>query len=142
MSLCRVHLLNTTLANKFLLVRNCFMLSLRSVWPFFLKHIFFIYIWIKSSCLIHLLCISSGCTHLYSLSFFIRSPNNDAEPAAELPEYDGCAAAPKPWSAQFPEGRHGWTNGGTNAEHNGPVPTDAIISGTGSACNLSKCDWV
>ena len=59
------------------------------------------------------------------LSVVIRYPDDDAQPAAELPEHDGCAAAPKPWSAQFPEGRHGRTN----AKHNGPVPTDAIISG-------------
>lgn len=63
----------------------------------------------------------------HSLSVVVRSPDDDAQPAAELPEHDGCAAAPKPWSAQFPEGRHGRTD----AKHNGPVPTDAIISGMG-----------
>lgn len=59
------------------------------------------------------------------LSIVIRSSDNDAQPAAQLPGHDGCAAAPKPWSTQFPEGR----NGGTDAKHNGPVPTDAVLSG-------------
>lgn len=62
---------------------------------------------------------------LLCLSVVTRSPDNDAQPAAELPGYDWCAAAPEPWSAQFPEGRHGRTN----AKHNGPVPPDAVISG-------------
>lgn len=58
----------------------------------------------------------------------VRSPDHNSQPAAELPEHDGCAAAPKPWFAQFAEGRHGRTN----AKHNGSVPTDAIISGEDS----------
>lgn len=58
----------------------------------------------------------------------VRSPDHDSQPAAELPEHDGCTAAPKPWFAQFAEGRHGRTN----AKHHGSVPTDAIISGMDS----------
>lgn len=55
----------------------------------------------------------------------VRSPDHDSQPAAELPEHDGSAAAPEPWFAQFPEGRHGRAN----AEHHGSVPTDAVLSG-------------
>lgn len=65
---------------------------------------------------------------LQLLSVVIRSPDHDAQPAAKLPGYDGCAAASKPWSAQFPEGKHGRTN----AKHYGSIPTDAIISGMDS----------
>lgn len=72
------------------------------------------------------------------LSVMIRSPDHDTQPAAELPEHDGCAAAPEPWSAQFSEGRHG----GSDAKHNGPVPTDAIISGMDSTYLILRCELV
>lgn len=74
----------------------------------------------------------SFCFYCYqtarNINFFFsyaRSPDHDSQPAAKLPECDGCAAASKPWFAQFTEGR----NGRTDAKHHGSVCTDAIISG-------------
>lgn len=64
-----------------------------------------------------------------------RSPDHDSQPAAELPEHDGSAAAPEPWFAQFPEGGHGRAN----AEHHGSVPTDAVLSGMTVRCRTCVC---
>lgn len=82
-------------------------------------------VWTVNFCFYH-----AALTIMFS---YVRSPDHDSQPAAKLPECDGCAAASKPWFAQFTEGR----NGRTDAKHHGPVCTDAIISGINTK-TLSK----
>lgn len=71
-------------------------------------------------------------------SFCLSAPSRDAKPSVQLPDHSGRAAKSQPRSHRQPAKQYGQPD----ARHDGPVPSNAVLSGIVTMrrlCGLSSC---
>lgn len=82
------------------------------------------------SCLVIIAVFLSGVsfhsvTALCLFSFCLSAPSRDAKPSVQLPDHSGRAANTQPRSHWQPAKQYGQPD----ARHDGPVPSNAVLSG-------------